>query len=221
MLSVTGIALNHTEELAMDEKFVTSKWLNQWYGIKPPQIETAFKVEQHWVIQAGGSIYFANQQIDDGQLLGAVKAEFGFAVATQQKILLLDAEQNLIDILPFSQPAQKAYGKSNALQIEFANNQYSQPNDDWTELQPIENISLKVLKPVENYPDSLQQQIDLITYSKGITLERLMLDLHSGRFFGSYGHWVVDGFAIIFLVLSLTGFVLYLKRSNKRPKLPK
>jgi hypothetical protein len=45
-----------------------------------------------------------------------------------------------------------------------------------------------------------------------ISLETLMLDIHSGRFFGPYGVWFFDFIGIILLFLASTGIIIWLKQ---------
>ena len=46
ILAITGIMLNHTEELELDESFVSSSWLLNWYGIKPDSEPITYKVKK-------------------------------------------------------------------------------------------------------------------------------------------------------------------------------
>ena len=43
MLVITGILLNHTQSLSLDQQKTSSKVLNNWYGIKIPQAKKGFK----------------------------------------------------------------------------------------------------------------------------------------------------------------------------------
>ena len=54
-----------------------------------------------------------------------------------------------------------------------------------------------------------------------MNLEQILLDLHSGRLFGSFGVLVMDLAAILLVVLSITGFVAWnssrlLRKNGKR-----
>ncbi len=35
VLAITGIALNHSETFKLDETYVNTSWLLNWYGIEP------------------------------------------------------------------------------------------------------------------------------------------------------------------------------------------
>ena len=43
VLAVTGLALNHTEELQLDARHVRTAWLLDWYGISLPDEVPAWR----------------------------------------------------------------------------------------------------------------------------------------------------------------------------------
>jgi hypothetical protein len=43
----------------------------------------------------------------------------------------------------------------------------------------------------------------------GLTLERVILDIHAGRVFGSAGRWLADAAASVFILLALTGIWMW------------
>jgi len=45
-----------------------------------------------------------------------------------------------------------------------------------------------------------------------LPVERVLLDLHSGRFFGKIGPWLFDIAAALLILLSLTGSWIWLRR---------
>ncbi len=46
----------------------------------------------------------------------------------------------------------------------------------------------------------------------GLPLERVLLDLHSGRILGEAGVWLVDAAALLFLLLAASGLWLWGRR---------
>lgn len=44
-----------------------------------------------------------------------------------------------------------------------------------------------------------------------LSLERILLDVHSGRIFGHYGPWLMDGAALMLLILAATGIIGWLR----------
>ena len=53
---------------------------------------------------------------------------------------------------------------------------------------------------------------------KGLTMERVVLDLHSGRFFGAYGIYFMDAAALALLWLSFSGLWVWWKRHQKQKR---
>jgi uncharacterized iron-regulated membrane protein len=53
---------------------------------------------------------------------------------------------------------------------------------------------------------------------RGLTLERLILDLHSGRIFGAYGIYVMDAAAIVLLWLSGSGLWVWWRRQLQQKR---
>jgi len=47
MLSLTGIALNHTEDLNLDSLMIDSKVILDWYGIKSSETLNSFATRNH------------------------------------------------------------------------------------------------------------------------------------------------------------------------------
>ncbi len=48
-----------------------------------------------------------------------------------------------------------------------------------------------------------------------VPLRWVVLDLHTGRFFGSWGPWFYDLLAAVFTILSITGLIIYLHMRTK------
>ena len=53
---------------------------------------------------------------------------------------------------------------------------------------------------------------------RGLTLERVLLDLHSGRIFGEYGTYIMDAAAVALLWLSCSGLWVWWRRRMKLKK---
>ncbi|CAN0486468.1 unnamed protein product, partial [Phaeothamnion confervicola] len=67
-------------------------------------------------------------------------------------------------------------------------------------------------------PPALRDALALAQRGAGLSAERVLLDLHSGRLFGAWGPWVMDAAAIVFVILALTGIIHWgwrRRRANK------
>ena len=78
-------------------------------------------------------------------------------------------------------------------------------------------ISDEGIEWTEKYTlDNKEREQLLIAYrGTGLKLERVILDLHSGRIFGQYGIYLMDAAAIAMLWLSLSGLWVWSSRRRK------
>jgi len=76
-------------------------------------------------------------------------------------------------------------------------------------------------------PPAYQERLDAVREAQGMTdmfldeaqsapLHWLILDLHTGEFFGNYGPWFYDLIGVSFAVLSVTGIVMYFKMRRRK-----
>ena len=63
-------------------------------------------------------------------------------------------------------------------------------------------------------PDHFDRQ-----YRRGLTVERVLADVHSGRIFATTGTLIMDAVAVFMIVLSLSGFVLWLQHSRREAEI--
>ena len=73
--------------------------------------------------------------------------------------------------------------------------------DDW-QLISLDGVSWSESVPI---PDSTLDQLRQQFEAYGITLGTLLTDLHSGRFFGEQGRWLIDALILLIVVLALRG----------------
>ena len=61
-------------------------------------------------------------------------------------------------------------------------------------------------------PPGLRDRLVETYRGKGLPLERVLLDVHSGRILGAWGVYLVDAAAVLFLGLVLTGLWMWSRR---------
>ena len=93
---------------------------------------------------------------------------------------------------------------------------------DWQEIQqPVEKIHWSVAYAL---PTVLHNAVVDQYRGQVLSLERLLLDLHSGRFFGGNGVYVMDTAAILLVFLAMSGTWIWIyriikqRRHHKRPR---
>lgn len=215
ILSVTGILLNHTEDLELDSNYVQSELLLKWYGIKNPNI-TSYSVGKNWVSHATNKIYFNAKLIEENSaMLGAVFTENFVAVATLNKIILLSHNGEKIETLDSTTGIPnniKALGINAKSQLFIKTNvAVHQSNNDVTEwrISNDKNITWAKTSPL---PRDLKNSLNTLFRGKGLSKERVILDIHSGRILGKAGTLIMDLSALLLIILSLTGIWMYVKR---------
>ncbi|SVC59522.1 uncharacterized protein METZ01_LOCUS312376, partial [marine metagenome] len=99
ILIVTGIALNHTERLQLDAKFVGSGWLLDWYGIGADAPPVSFKVGKSWLTEVDGHLFLDSVSIPvfTGVLVGATRGESSILVGAPSALYLFDDDAQLIE----------------------------------------------------------------------------------------------------------------------------
>lgn len=215
LLSVTGLLLNHTSDLDLDKRFVRAHWLLDWYGIGVPRAPISFAVGEHWVSQIGSRVYFDARELGDfGALVGAVKLPHVIAVAAGGKVILLTPAGETVEVLAGEHgvPAgMRAIGSSgDSLVIRGAHGTYVTD----AELTRWHRRAVKTVRWTvpQTAPNDLQLQLIEAYRGHGLSAERVVRDIHSGRVLGRYGYWVMDVAALGFLLLAATGLWLWMRR---------
>jgi len=218
ILAVTGFALNHGERLQLAQRHVQATWLLNWYGISAAAISAAFAVNSHWVSQAGGHIYWDDRELDlAAPLQGAVALADGAVIATPTELLWLTARGDTVaklgklDGLPTDIAAVGLDGNRVALRTTHGAYRGDEELLNWT-ATPAGTVQWAAsLSP----PEALLAKVTAAQRGAGLTVERVMLDLHSGRLFGRYGPYVMDGAAVLMVLLALTGVWHWAQRKRR------
>jgi len=219
LVAATGVLLNHTEQFEFDSRHVQANWILDWYGIEPPAELLSFPLGGRHVTLMGEHLYLDRKEIDGGyrNLVGAVLMDDILVVGVSNSILLLTLRGELIERLGTEDgvPAgMKRIGTdtSGDLVVEGSHDLYRSDNEflRWQRADnPAASIQWAQPGPLDPQLESSLQQ-----HFRGevLPVERLLLDLHSGRFFGPLGPWVVDAAAILITLLALSGTWIWLKR---------
>ena len=216
VLSVTGILLNHTEEFELDSNHVKSEFLLKWYGIKKPAINS-YSVGKNWLSHVGDKIYFNELLVEKEvtRVTGAVIMENFIAVATQNELILLTPDGEKIERLDATTGVPDnitAIGTGSGKFVLKTEKAVFQANNDITDWKHSKNKNI-TWASTSALPGELESALNTLFRGKGLTKERVLLDLHSGRILGKAGPLLMDLSAILLLILSLSGCWMYAKRA--------
>jgi hypothetical protein len=219
LVAVTGVLLNHTEDFEFDSRHVQADWILNWYGIAPPQELLSFPLGDRHVTLMGEHLYLDRKEIegDYRDLVGAVLMGDIFVVAVSNSILLLTPRGELIERLQAEDGVPAGMKRIGAdtqgrLVVEGSHVLY-RSDKEFLHWQHADNPASPILW-AEPGPLDPKLKSSLQHHFRGevLPVERVLLDLHSGRFFGRLGPWVVDAAAVLLTLLAVSGTWIWLKR---------
>jgi len=218
LIAITGIMLNHTDDFTFDKTYVQSDWVLDWYGIKAPENPISFYVENQYITLMGEDLYFNSQEIGNNyqQLIGAISVHGLFVIAVNQSIILLSEDGEIIDTL---HEADGVPAGIQGLGVDAKGSvvvktlyEHYQPDDDflvWQRQDPVLPIDWASSSTLST---SFKTQLHHHYRGETLPVERVLLDLHSGRFFGRFTPWLFDAIAVLLTALALSGTWLWFRR---------
>ncbi|MBT7408109.1 MAG: hypothetical protein HN826_00250 [Methylococcales bacterium] len=218
-LAITGILINHSAELELNQQPIKSKWLLNWYGVKLPEIKT-FRINSSFISSVNHQLYFNEKplKISAAHLNGAILFDEFIAVSTDNSLILLTHQGEIIEQLNKTHGIPKkvlAIGTYENLLVLRNKNNLLATDQDFLQWHQILDHNITWAQ-TSNLSSSIRENISQNFLSHSITLERLMQDIHSGRFFGSKGVLFMDLATLLFIILALTGVWIYLKSSRQK-----
>ncbi len=210
-LALSGFALNHSLGLKLSSTKLSNDWLLSWYGLEQPASE-GFKLGTgNWLYQAGDNQLFLNDKnIAQCQppLLSVVEVEQQIVALCNDELALLTAEGDLIESFTRLQGLP-----ANSTSVIAHNNQLYLRGEYGVMAFDPDSLSVSAssisLLPAVNVPAALPQSLTDYLKDQGlsssISMETLILDLHSGRFFGGAGVLFVDIVGLLLCILAITG----------------
>lgn len=222
---LSGLAINHSNGLGLDQRKVSQPFMLGWYGLGKPSSIRSYAVGDDWLSFAGSQLYLNDKTvatIPGG--VGAVSNGDLFIAAGGDELLLLDHGGNLVERLPWAPisaaPIEAIGLHSNKIvSVKTADQVWLADADllNWQRTE--EPVAIQFWSSPKPAPDELQQRIMHVYRGEGLSLERVLLDLHSGRIFGPIGVFIYDLLALALGFLSISGLILWFRgRRNGKGK---
>ncbi len=212
----SGIALNHNDDLHLEQRYISQPWLLQHYGISVPALRS-FQLGQHWLSGLGGQLFLDATPLlsCEGQLLAAVSYREGIAALCDDLLLLLTSDGAVLDQVDLGRGLPE--GATHL--AESGGDVYLQAGETYR----VDSISLGFdVTAVELSwvgpsapPAPLRAEILRQYRGEGLSWERLLLDLHSGRILGKAGVYLVDAAAILLLLIALGGVWVWMTKPGR------
>jgi hypothetical protein len=220
VVTLTGLALQHTGQFGLNRVTVTNRAITSLYFDEDPEPALALRGAGPELVWRAGMLYsVAAQPVPlREQPVGAVDTQTGIVIATARELYVLSRQGALVEHLDASllPGAPAAIGRSaqGTVVLRAASGVYA-ASEDLAQFRPhtAEDVRWSSVEPVapNNLPDFVARAAPT-----GLPLDRILLDLHTGRLFGPVGVVIVNAASAAFLILAVTGLITALRRNGGR-----
>ena len=218
LLTVTGVLLLQTDQLRLASRYVDNPSLLNWYGLQPASPPASYPVGARWVAQLGRQLFLNEVAIShtDEVLVGAALVNEEILIATARTLLLVTTGGEVAEkIIPrldadafFKQLGTRADG---ALVLETARERYVFEATSG-EIRPDNAAGTVRWHTAAPPPPALRGALEERYRGQGLSLERVLLDLHTGRIFGKVGVALINITSLLLIVLIISGTLLWWRR---------
>jgi hypothetical protein len=217
LLCTTGIVLNHGGALGLAQRFIHSSWLLDLYGIPATQEIFAFEAGGHWASRIGERVFFDDRELAEqgAALAGMVRAREYFVIGLADRLLLLAQDGQLVETLRAAEGVPAGVRRIGAagggrVAVEAGGRvRIVDPDSmlwedaaagtaDWAEPAPA--------------PPSLAARLNAAYRMRAVSIERVLLDVHSGRIVRGAGTWLMDAVAMVLVSLVVSGLWIWIRR---------
>ncbi len=219
-LVISGWLLNHADSLKLPQREIRHGALAHWYGLQVQVPNTAWVSPQHWLVAVDNNALLDGQHWikDAAAPVGMVQTTEFLVIALRDQLILLDAAGAPVDrlrgeALPLASVTRLGSGCGGMViagetstaegVLSSADGLTWQPCAQavtWSSTAPLSAEQIKQLEPLLIPP---------------LSAEKILVDLHSGHFFGRFGPYFVDVVGACLLLLSLSGLWLFLRNPKK------
>ncbi len=213
---VTAIALNHADDLDLDQRYIGGDWLMSHYGIGDMEPDAAFLVDNKVISQFGPRLFIDARPVTHLQrpLLGAIALDTVIVLATDNALILLNHDGEYIEHLAAESgvpaPIQNigVYHGEPVIQARSGMWRSNFMLDIW------EPMSLQGVSWSEPYPmpDSVAADLKQFFHGKGVSVDQFLSDVYTGRILGNVGVWLMDFLIIVLLTVAFSGLWWWGKR---------
>ena len=221
-LASSGWLLNHSDTLQLAQTQSHALPLLHWYGLKGETPALVWATPHHWLVASADALVLDGNVLNIAplQVIGAVETDdLLFVAGTSREgistLLVLASTGAVVDalqgaMLPLENMARIGSGCHGVVIDNSSQQLASTDGANW-------NVCNEAVLWSQATPISAEQRATAEPLLRpGISYERLLLDLHSGRFFGSWGPYVVDAIGAGLILLALSGLWMFSHQRRQR-----
>ena len=220
-LSVSGIALNHSGDLELERRYLDWPWLLDAFGLEVPTPSASFADGGHRATLLGERLFLDGR--DTGQREAALSgiAALGplVLVAGRQSVYLFTDGGEFVEAIDLGArltgPIERV-GRTGARAVLQTASESLQSDAEVARFEPWDSDSTAHWS-VATPPDAAELAVlNSAWRGRGVTVERVLLDLHSGRIFSAVGTLLMDIVAVLLILLSVSGIILSRVRNRRK-----
>lgn len=218
LLSATGMMLNHTHALKLDHHQVRAAWLTRWYGLDADQNARVWPLGKGALLTADQRWWLDGNNIAEHRpaVIGAVEHAGMRYIATSNTLALYLPDGQLVEKLDVTTlpgtPIHRLGNTRHGIVIETGAGEYiADERLEWRR-HKTSGVAWSASRALRS--DETKQWAAML--APGLSLEKVILDVHSGRILGRYGDLVMDVAAVVLMLLSLSGIWIYFRSIRKR-----
>ena len=216
---ITGALLNHTVDWKLDQMFIDSPVVLKVYGMVPDGEPRGKDVVGHVVAEWDGIVFYDSVPLPVlGNLVGATDYGDEVVIVTDASIVRLGNGGDVIEVLDeLSLPdlplmALKVVDGSVWIQNRDG---WHMASGDWLSFEKNEQVVWEVEGLAAITDEDEKARLRRAWSGGGLPASRFLLDLHGAKFLGSVSKYFYDLVAICTIWLSVTGVILFFRKSRK------
>jgi len=165
-------------------------------------------------------VYLDDQLLDalhGMPLRGAIVFQGMTLIAAGDVLALYTPQAELVDTLSNDHFSANGIEKlailRNSNPVMLSGTSYFTVDENFSQIVPLKSLADDtVFTEPQVLPEAISKAISQDYLGEGLPLERILLDLHSGRLFGKIGVYVMDSAAVLMIVLTITGLIIWIRR---------
>lgn len=218
IVSITGLALNHSEFLKLDKINIHNGFILKRYGMETGESIQSYRIHQSDTLSHfGGQLFYNSKSLTSSEApLAILEGEPITAIATPNLLITITSDGELIEAISMDGLSSLGVGDS-AAPVLVTSEGLLTADSDWIEFSAYTgSYSVAALNQVTLPQESINALLENFQ-GNGVPLYRVLLDLHSGRLFGWGGRTLMDLTAIAVLLLVSSGLAGWLRKSRRKP----
>lgn len=220
-LSISGIALNHAGDLKLESRYISWSWLLDAYGLQVPAPTASFSDLSHRSTLLGERLFLDGR--DTGQrestLTGIATLGSLILVGGEQNAYLFTADGEFVEAIDLDStlmgPIEQVGRAGDHAVVRSGGNVY-RSDADVAMFEVWDDASVGHWS-IATPPGAAEMEVlEAAWRGRGVTIERVLLDLHSGRILSRTGPLLMDLVAVFLIVLSVSGLIMSNVRNRRK-----